>query len=158
MLTTDQGVALPTLEIMFVKPALFMNISGSAIVSASRSFLPSPTSIASSSNYRIITIQDDLDLPPLTYKIQRGGSPRGHNGIRSLSKSLHGARDFYRIRIGVGRPEDKRDAISDWVMGALRRDEVRACERNEQGGGGSLLMGCWGEIMRITGDADATDC
>lgn len=46
---------------------------------------------------------------------------------------------------------DKNEAISDWVMGALGRDEVRACEE------GKVLEGCWKEILRIGWEEEVVD-
>ena len=118
-----------------------MNISGPAIIGSLTSFLPQPYT-----TYRILTLQDDLDLPLSTIKLQKGGSPRGHNGVRSLERSL-GTRDFWRIRIGVGRPENKAD-VARWVMGALSRDEVRAVEC-EDGWEGEASRRAWEEILKV---------
>ena len=118
-----------------------MNISGPPILSAAAAFLPSPLP-----TYRVVTLQDDLDLPSLSHKLQRGGSPRGHNGVRSMEKAL-GTREFYRVRLGVGRPERK-EQVAAWVMGALERDDVRACEY-EDGKSGELVRKVWEEVLRI---------
>ncbi|KAK4706164.1 peptidyl-tRNA hydrolase, PTH1 family, partial [Phenoliferia sp. Uapishka_3] len=129
------------LKLLFVKPRALMNVSGPSVVSSIQSFLPQPYS-----TYRILTLQDDLDLPASAIKIQRGGSPRGHNGVRSLERSL-GTRDFWRIRIGIGRPENKAD-VARWVLSALGRDEVRAveCEDGWEGGAASRA---WAEVLKI---------
>ena len=140
--STAQGLAASPLELLFVKPRVLMNISGPSILSASKSFIPLPAN-----SYRLITIQDDLDLPSNTIKLQKGGSPRGHNGVRSLASAL-GTRDFYRLRIGIGRPENKGD-VAKFVMGAMGRDEVNSCECDEDGKGGAVLEACWREILKI---------
>ncbi|KAM0752912.1 peptidyl-tRNA hydrolase [Meredithblackwellia eburnea MCA 4105] len=130
------------LRLLFVRPRALMNISGPAIQKAITGFLPSPFS-----TYRICTLQDDLDLAPSVLKIQRGGSPRGHNGVRSLERTL-GTRDFWRIRIGVGRPEKKGD-VPQWVMGALGRDEVRSVEFDGEGWEGAAVKKAWEEIEKM---------
>lgn len=175
----EEPEPLPPLELLFILPRLLMNVSGPAItafaslpvVDASAAkppqsawsstftpsappktpFLPSPPP-----PYSILTLQDDLDLPSFTTKVQRGGSPRGHNGVRSLTTALGGSRDFWRIRLGVGRPPDAgkksksdRGDVSGWVMGPLGGDEVRACEWEEGQEGGRVLNEVWREIMRI---------
>lgn len=139
---TAQGIANSPLELLFVKPRLLMNISGPSILSASKNFNPLP-----GHSYRLITIQDDLDLPTNTIKLQKGGSPRGHNGVRSLASAL-GTRDFHRLRIGIGRPDNKAD-VAKFVMGAMGRDEVRSCECDDDGKGGNVLEACWREILKI---------
>lgn len=118
-----------------------MNINGPAVVSCVNSHLQQPM------NYRLITLQDDLDLAPLTFKVQRGGGPRGHNGVRSVSKSLNQSRDFWRIRLGIGRPES-RSEVARWVLSALGRAEVQAVEWDD-GKGGVVLERVWEEIIKI---------
>lgn len=141
---SSQGIAAEPLELLFVKPRVLMNVSGPSIASALRNFLPSPS--GSPKAYRILTLQDDLDLASLSTKPQKGGSPRGHNGIRSLDAAL-GSREFHRMRIGVGRPEARGD-VARWVMGPLSRDEVRSCEFDGIRGG-KTLEACWDEVIRI---------
>ena len=58
---------------------------------------------------------DDLDLPPGKIRLRPNGSPGSHNGVRSVTDAL-GSRDFPRLRVGVGRPEDADDQI-DYVLG-----------------------------------------
>lgn len=66
--------------------------------------------------------------------------------MRSMEKAL-GTREFYRVRLGVGRPERK-EQVAAWVMGALERDDVRACEY-EDGKSGELVRKVWEEVLRI---------
>lgn len=136
-----QGVARGDLQITFVKPRVLMNISGPVLLSALSSTKSKPS--------RLITLQDDLDLLPPLIKAQLGGSPRGHNGVRSTERSLS-SKNFWRIRLGIGRPGPKSEgrSVADWVMGPLGRDEVRSCEWDENGGG-EMLRKVWDEIMRI---------
>ncbi|GAA6058846.1 hypothetical protein JCM10212_002790 [Sporobolomyces blumeae] len=104
--------------------------------------------------YRLITIQDDLDLAPSQLKAQRGGGPRGHNGLRSLFGALGGSRDFHRLWVGIGRPDD-RSKVAGYVLSPLGRDEVRACEWDEDGRrAGQVLEKAWNEVMRIGYEED----
>ncbi len=43
-----------------------------------------------------------------------GGGDNGHNGLRSIRASL-GTGDFYRVRVGVGRPPG-RQSPADFVL------------------------------------------
>lgn len=122
-----------------------MNVNGPAVVSCANAYLRPFNS------FRIITLQDDLDLAPSVIKSQRGGGPRGHNGVRSVTRSLpaHCSRDFWRFRVGIGRPEN-RSEVANWVMGALGRDEVQAVEfDDDRGVGGIVLERTWEEILKI---------
>ena len=87
-------------SVIIIKPLTFMNESGIAVGGVS--------------NYhrigadRIVVIHDELDLPFDTIRLKRGGGDNGHNGLRSITAHL-GTRDYYRVRIGVGRPPGRMD-------------------------------------------------
>ncbi len=78
-----------------IKPMTFMNLSGRAVVEFANFYKISATNI--------LVIHDDLDMHPGRLKLVRGGGAGGHNGIRSMTQSL-GSNDFYRLKIGIGRP------------------------------------------------------
>lgn len=78
-----------------VKPMTYMNLSGRA-VSRFVDFYKIPLD-------RLVVVHDDLDMKVGRLKLVRGGGTGGHNGIRSIVDSL-GSGDFYRLKIGIGRP------------------------------------------------------
>ncbi len=84
-------------ELVLIKPLTFMNQSGSAL---------RPLFLKEKNIEGMIVIHDDLDLPPGKIKLKRNGSSGGHRGVRSIIESL-GTPDFYRIKIGIGRPQDR---------------------------------------------------
>ncbi len=57
---------------------------------------------------RLLVVHDELDLAPHALRLKFGGGDNGHNGLRSLRSSL-GTGDYYRVRIGVGRPLGRQD-------------------------------------------------
>jgi peptidyl-tRNA hydrolase, PTH1 family len=57
---------------------------------------------------RMIAVHDEIDLDPGQLRVKFGGGDNGHNGLRSIRASL-GSGDFYRVRIGVGRPPGRQD-------------------------------------------------
>jgi peptidyl-tRNA hydrolase, PTH1 family len=59
-------------------------------------------------------MHDELDLPFTTVRLEVGGGDNGHNGLRSITSSL-GTRDYYRARIGIGRPPGRMDP-ADYVL------------------------------------------
>lgn len=70
---------------------------------------------------QLVVIHDELDIPLGALRIKFGGGDNGHNGLRSIRKSLgHG--DFYRVRCGVGRPPGRQDP-ADWVLSDFRGAE-----------------------------------
>ncbi|GAA5977915.1 hypothetical protein JCM5350_006265 [Sporobolomyces pararoseus] len=104
---------------------------------------------------KFLVLVDDLDLPPLSTRLQRSGGPKGHNGIRSLITALNGSKDFWRFWIGIGRPPGEKsrgDGVSKWVLGPLERRQVESLEWNEEeerGGGGEVLEKAWKEVLKI---------
>ncbi len=100
-------------------PLTFMNLSGESIQPLLNWYkIP---------HEKLLVIHDELDLPPGKIKLQFGGSPAGHNGLKSIQQRL-GSADFYRLRIGVGRPPDRDNAIS-WVLGRFSREESLLMEK-----------------------------
>lgn len=101
---------------VLIKPRSYMNLSGGPVVGALKFYKSAPESL--------IVIHDELDLPYGTIRLKLGGGENGHNGLRSITKSL-GTRDYLRVRFGVGRPPGRMDA-ADYVLkdfsGAERKE------------------------------------
>ncbi len=101
---------------VLAKPRALMNLSGGPVAGVSRFYKVEPTSL--------IVIHDELDLPYGTVRLKRGGGENGHNGLRSITKSL-GTKDYLRVRFGVGHPPGRMDA-ADYVLrdfsGAERKE------------------------------------
>ncbi|KAG9088505.1 hypothetical protein FRC07_012521, partial [Ceratobasidium sp. 392] len=109
---------------------LLMNISGPAITSVLRTF---PSDLRSP--HRLIILQDSLSHSPRTISPKFGGSANGHNGVRSVISSLGAIasqfptprssnEDFYRIRLGIGRPAHKDADVAAFVLDSLSREEM----------------------------------
>jgi PTH1 family peptidyl-tRNA hydrolase len=62
----------------------------------------------------IVVVHDELDLPPAKIRTKSGGGNGGHNGLRSMDQHLP-SKDYFRIRLGVGRP--LLGEVSDFVLG-----------------------------------------
>ena len=63
---------------------------------------------------QIIVAHDELDLPFNSLRLKLGGGDNGHNGLKSLTSSF-GSADYYRIRMGIGRPQGQQDP-ADFVL------------------------------------------
>jgi peptidyl-tRNA hydrolase, PTH1 family len=86
--------------VVIIKPLTFMNDSGAAVAGISRYHHLSPG--------QVVVVHDEIDLPFGTVRLKLGGGDSGHNGLRSVSARL-GTRDYYRVRIGIGRPPGRMD-------------------------------------------------
>jgi PTH1 family peptidyl-tRNA hydrolase len=62
----------------------------------------------------VVAIHDELDIPFDTMRVKLGGGDNGHNGLKSIRGSL-GTGDFYRVRVGIGRPPGRQD-VADFVL------------------------------------------
>ena len=72
---------------------------------------------------RIIAVHDELDIPFGALRAKLGGGDNGHNGLRSMRSSL-GTGDFYRVRVGIGRPPGRQDP-ADFVLSELLRGRAQ---------------------------------
>ena len=97
---------LAGVPVVLAKPLSFMNLSGGP-AAALRSFYKVPDD-------RILVLHDELDLPFGTIRLKLGGGDNGHNGLRSITSALH-TKDYYRVRIGIGRPPGRMDP-ADFVL------------------------------------------
>lgn len=93
-------------ECILVRPTTFMNESGLSIRSVLEYFrIPEAD---------LLVAYDELDLPPGTARLKRGGGHGGHNGLRDIFRHVPD-RDFLRLRIGIGHPGSK-DLVTDYVL------------------------------------------
>jgi PTH1 family peptidyl-tRNA hydrolase len=103
-------------KLILAKPLTFMNLAGGAVVALAQ-FFKVPVE-------RVIAVHDELDVPFGQVRAKRGGGEGGHNGLRSMSKSL-AAKDYARVRFGIGRPPGRQDP-ADYVLsdfsGAERKE------------------------------------
>jgi PTH1 family peptidyl-tRNA hydrolase len=97
---------LGTVRVVLMKPRSFMNVSGGPVAGVSRFFKVDPADI--------VVLYDELDLPFGTVRLKLGGGENGHNGLRSITKSL-GTKEYHRVRVGIGRPPGRMDP-ADFVL------------------------------------------
>lgn len=77
---------------------------------------------------RIVVVHDEIDLPLARIEPRLGGGLAGHNGLKSLKRGF-GDAGFWRVRVGVGRPDSTDpEIVSAYVLGRFRepRAEVEA--------------------------------
>ncbi|TYK49346.1 aminoacyl-tRNA hydrolase [Actinomadura decatromicini] len=85
---------------VLAKPRSFMNESGGPVKGLC-DFYKAPVE-------RLVVVHDELDIPFGAIRLKQGGGDNGHNGLRSVTKSL-GTREYLRVRFGVGRPPGRMD-------------------------------------------------
>lgn len=102
-------ISVETCELILQKPETFMNLSGNAVNAALKKYSILPNSM--------IVLHDEVELPAGEVRYKFGGGHKGHNGLRSIIGQT-GTADFHRIRIGVGRPENDREGIADFLLSA----------------------------------------
>jgi PTH1 family peptidyl-tRNA hydrolase len=100
-----------------VMPQTFMNASGRAVQMLA-GFFKFPAE-------EILVVHDELDFAPGTARLKQGGGIAGHNGLKDISQRL-GSHDYWRLRIGVGRPAGESGA--DYVLEKPPAEEREAID------------------------------
>lgn len=104
-------------RVVLVKPTTYMNDTGQAVAPLSAYYKVLPE--------RVIAVHDELDLPFGSLRLKCGGGDNGHNGLKSMRKSLETG-EFCRARVGIGRPTGRMDAAAFVLrdFSATERKEV----------------------------------
>lgn len=100
-------------QVVLAVPVTYMNESGNAVRALVDYFGVEPADL--------LVVHDDIDLPFGRLRLQVGGGTGGHNGLRSIERSL-GSRDFTRLKFGVGRPPGRMDP-ADFVLRRFAKAE-----------------------------------
>jgi PTH1 family peptidyl-tRNA hydrolase len=115
-------------KIHFIKPHTFMNLSGESVQPAAAFFKIPPENI--------LVVHDELELALGFASFKFSGGLGGHNGLRSL-KACFGTADFWRLRIGIGRPDHP--DISSWVLSDFAPHEQPVLEQVLQASAKGLI-------------------
>lgn len=110
-------------ELWLLKPGTYMNRSGQAVVALALYYKILPT--------QILVAHDEVDLPPGTVKLKRGGGTAGHNGLKDIQAKLS-TPDFWRLRIGVGHPRTLalNQEVADFVLHPPGREHEAAIDES----------------------------
>jgi PTH1 family peptidyl-tRNA hydrolase len=106
-------------RVILVKPVTYMNRSGHAVAAVLRYWKLLPADM--------IVVSDDADLDLGRMRIRKKGSSGGHRGLASIIESL-GSEDFTRVRLGIGRGDDKK-ALIDHVLDPLSAAEQKTMQK-----------------------------
>ena len=105
-------------DFWLLKPATYMNESGRSVAALLRFYRIEPA--------EMLVVHDELDLPPGTVRLKKGGGTGGHNGLTDITEALD-TKEFWRLRIGIGHPGHK-DLVADYVLDRARRIEQEAID------------------------------
>ena len=111
-----KGALYKTPHFYLLKPFTYMNLSGES-VQAVKSYFKLDD---------VIVFHDELDIPLGSIRIKNGGSSGGHNGLKSLD--AHIGEGYDRIRLGIGRPEFKKD-VTKHVLGNFSKEEIPCVQK-----------------------------
>jgi PTH1 family peptidyl-tRNA hydrolase len=106
-------LARPGGELKFVLPQTYMNLSGKSVGALARFYKILPE--------EVLVVHDELDFPSGTARLKLGGGVAGHNGLKDIAAQL-GSPGFWRLRIGIGHPGDKR-LVADYVLNPPSPDD-----------------------------------
>jgi PTH1 family peptidyl-tRNA hydrolase len=141
-----KGLYASSGERHFLMPETFMNLSGESVFAAASFFKLKVE--------EILVAHDELELPLGTISLKFGGGLGGHNGLRSMKKCFDSA-DFWRIRIGLGRPDSRLpgeggpegsgEGIYDWVLSDFAEEEAALLAATLDAGATLLMKAMDGE-------------
>lgn len=112
------GVGSDTASVILAKSKSYMNESGGPIKALATFYKVEPATI--------IVIHDELDIAFDAIRVKLAGGDNGHNGLKSLTSSF-GTSDYYRVRMGIGRPIGRQDA-ADFVLKQFAVAEKKALQ------------------------------
>ena len=121
--------AVDGVPVKLALPTTYMNDSGQAVQALARFYKIGPD--------HLIVVQDELDLPLGQLRLKKGGGTAGHHGLDSIAELL-ATRDFYRVRIGVGKPRST-DQTINWVLDRLPKAAEEALSVAEAEAGDAAL-------------------
>ena len=102
-------------DVCVLVPHTYMNNSGKSVSQALNFYKIEPKSL--------IAVHDEIEFTFGRFEMKFGGGHKGHNGIRSIMSFIDTG-DFSRLRFGVGRPDDPRISVSDYVLGNFLDSEL----------------------------------
>ncbi len=102
-------------RVVLLKPQTFMNVSGRAVCAVMKNKPIEPKDV--------LVVYDDADLPFADVRIKTGGSSAGHKGVQSIMDSLGASAEFFRVRVGIGRPNHPDIQLEDFVLQPWTKQE-----------------------------------
>ena len=112
------GVGIDSQSIILAKSKSYMNETGGPVKALASFYSVEPA--------KIIVLHDELDIGYAVIRAKLAGGDNGHNGLKSLTSSF-GTADYFRIRLGIGRPMGEQDP-ADFVLKQFSKEEKKSLE------------------------------
>ena len=109
------GVGADAHSVIVAKSKSYMNETGGPVKALASFYSVEPS--------KILVLHDELDIPYAAIRAKVAGGDNGHNGLKSLTSSL-GTADYFRIRLGIGRPMGQQDP-GDFVLKQFSKEEKK---------------------------------
>jgi PTH1 family peptidyl-tRNA hydrolase len=109
------GLGVDAHSVIIGKSKSYMNETGGPVKALANFYSVEPA--------KIIALHDELDIPFAAIRTKFAGGDNGHNGLKSMT-SAFGAPDYYRVRLGIGRPMGQQDP-ADFVLKAFSKVEQK---------------------------------
>ena len=125
-------------------PAVFMNLSGQVVRQFCHFYKIEPENC--------LIAHDELDLPNGAVRVKFGGGHGGHNGLRDIMQQWGGQGNFYRLRLGIGRPAHPQHEVVDFVLAKPTVTEKIAIDLAIQQAVAQvpeMVAGRWDKVMQI---------
>lgn len=107
-------------EVLFVKPQTYMNLVGEAVSKIVQFYKVDLNDV--------LVIHDDVDLKFGEVKLKKSSGSAGHHGVEDLFSKLGGS-EFWRLRVGVGRPENNKFQVEDYVLQKFSEEEIESLKK-----------------------------
>jgi PTH1 family peptidyl-tRNA hydrolase len=135
-------------DVRLLLPLTYMNLSGESVGGVARFYRVEPQ--------EILVAYDEMAFEPGVVRLRTGGGDNGHNGIRSVIAGLGNARNFHRLRIGVGHPGD-RNAVTAYLTSVrMPEDERERVTRGCQLSDSVLKLVLEGQMQKAMNELHAT--
>ncbi|MEO9654555.1 aminoacyl-tRNA hydrolase [Marinomonas sp.] len=101
-------------ECYLLIPTTYMNLSGKAVQAVCQFYKVLPQ--------EVLVVHDELDIPPGSVKLKKGGGHGGHNGLKDIIAKLGNNKEFARLRLGIGHPGHA-SQVANYVLKKAAPDE-----------------------------------
>ena len=97
-------------KVIVAKPITYMNLSGESLKELVKKY--------KIEREKCVVVYDDADMPLGAIRLRKSGSGGSHNGMKNIIENMR-TEDIFRVRLGIGRPQNDRMELKDYVLGKI---------------------------------------